>query len=133
MPESPLRLIKRFTEFQTPERIKLIPKGCRGLYVLYRHNTACEKHRYDVVYVGMATGGIRGRLQKHRQKKAGLWTHFSAYEVWQNIRDEEIIELEGLFRHLYRLDSRANELNIQKTFKKAKQAMEDLEKWGRST
>ena len=126
MPETPLRLVRRLAEFQAQDRIKHIPSKCRGLYVLYLQD---GKERFDVVYVGMATGGIRGRLQKHLQKKAGLWTHFSAYEVWRNIRDEEIIELEGLFRHFYRLDSRANKLNIQKTFKKAKQAKVNLEKW----
>ena len=64
------------------------------------------KTYYDVVYVGMATQGIRGRLESHVKRKGDLWTHFSAFEVWDNIRDEEIVELEGLFRHLYRKDSR---------------------------
>ncbi len=42
------------------------------------------------------------------------------FEVWENIRNDEIIELEGLFRHIYRLDSRANELNKQRGFRKLK-------------
>jgi len=35
-------------------------------------------------------------------------------------RDEEIAELEGLFRQIYRRDTRANSLNIQRGFKKAR-------------
>ena len=49
--------------------------------------------------------------------------------VWDNIRDEEIIELEGLFRHFYRKDSRANQLNVQKSFKKAMEVRKDLADW----
>ena len=63
-------------------------------------------------------GGIRGRLKIHRRNKAGLWTHCSIFEVWNNVRDDEIIELEGLFRHIYKKDSRANKLNKQRGFKK---------------
>jgi hypothetical protein len=66
----------------------------------------------------MATrGGIRGRLRSHRRKKKDLWTHCSVFEVWDNIRDDEIAELEGLFRHLYRHDSAASTLNKQRSFK----------------
>jgi hypothetical protein len=76
---------------------------------------------YDLVYVGMARGkesGIRGRLSSHNKRKRDLWSHFSAYEVWDNVREEEVEELEGLFRHLFRYDSNANSLNIQKGYKK---------------
>lgn len=62
-------------------------------------------------------GGIRGRLKSHRRKKRDLWTHFSVYEVWDNVRDDEVAELEGLFRHFYRLDPVAAELNRQRGFK----------------
>jgi hypothetical protein len=58
------------------------------------------------------------RLRSHVRRKKDLWTHFSAFEVWENIRNEEIVELEGLFRHLYRRDSRANALNKARRFKK---------------
>ena len=119
MPESPLRLVKRFAEFKHKDLVKQVPRSRRGLYVLYRLAEDNGKKYYDVVYVGMATRGIRGRLESHVKRKKDLWTHFSAFEVWDNIRDEEIIELEGLFRHLYRKDSRANGLNVQRTFKKA--------------
>ena len=95
----------------------------RGIYVLYRHVPATGRRpqRYEVVYVGMATrGGIRGRLRSHRRSKRELWTHCSVFEVWDNIRDEEIAELEGLFRHLYRHDSAASTLNKQRSFKAMK-------------
>lgn len=127
MRESALRLIKCQLEFQPKEQVEGFPSGRRGLYVLYSLSQSDGKEHYDVVYVGMATRGIRSRLRSHVKsaKKSGVWTHFSAFEVWPNIRDEEIVELEGLFRHLYRKDSRANALNIQRNFKK----MDHLEKW----
>ncbi|MFN2397726.1 MAG: hypothetical protein ABR543_03625 [Gemmatimonadaceae bacterium] len=79
---------------------------------------------YNVVYVGMAgigrRGGIVVRLRKHSRKKKDLWTHCSVFEVWDNIREEEIRELEGLFRHIYGRDSQASGLNRQRSFKKLK-------------
>ncbi len=36
---------------------------------------------------------IRERLKTHRRKKEGLRSHFSIFEVWDNIRDDEIKEL----------------------------------------
>jgi hypothetical protein len=86
------------------------------------------------MYVGMAVagrrGGLRSRLKSHFRKKGDLWTHFSAFEVWDNIRDEEIVELEGLFRHIYRRDNKANALNIQRGFKKMRRVRQNnLSKW----
>ena len=141
MPQSELRLVKRSAEFIEKERVAELPRRRRGIYVLYKKRRTKIKRqwreRYDVVYVGMAAagrrGGIRGRLMSHaRSKRRGdKWTHFSAFEVWDNIRDEEVAELEGLFRHLYRRDSVANALNIQRGFKKAKRVkVNDLTKWG---
>ncbi len=64
------------------------------------------------------------------KRKGKLWTHFSAFEVWGNIRDEEVAELEGLFRHIYRKDSAASALNIQRGFKKASRVRQnDLKRW----
>jgi len=61
-----------------------------------------------------------------------IWTHFSIYEVWDNIREEEIRELEGIFRHIYRLNSRANRLNKQRTFKKLKKIQDNnLKNWNK--
>lgn len=130
MAESPLRLIKRIAEFRPIKELTLVPRRRRGIYVLYRRRRRGDAEHFNVVYVGMATNGMQGRLRSHRRRKQGLWTHFSIFEVWENIRDEEIAELEGLFRFLYRKDSRANALNVQRNFKKAKLVRDnDLRNW----
>jgi len=119
MAVSELRLIKHCVEFCEKEEICRIPTNTRGIYVLFKKLPRLNK--FDVVYIGMAGGekaGIRGRLGKHRCRKDALWTHFSVFEVWDNIREEEIKELEGLFRHIYRRDTQANRLNRQRGFKK---------------
>jgi len=121
MPQSPLRLIKRRIEYVEEDQARRIPPGLRGIYVLYRnsnHSGARRTAHFDVVYVGMAAkGGIRARLRSHRRTKRGHWTHFSVFEVWDNVRDDEIRELEGLFRHVYRFDSQASPLNAARGFK----------------
>ena len=69
-------------------------------------------------------------LTVSKYRKGHLWTHFSICEVWDNIREEEIRELEGIFRHIYRLDTRANRLNKQKAFKKLKKIQDNnLKNW----
>src|SRR4030042_5624367 len=132
MPVSELRLIKRCVEFCEKKYIKNIPPRTRGIYVLFRYRRGTNT--YNVVYIGMAAGtktaSIRGRLRVHRRKKGKLWTHFSAFEVWDNIREDEIKELEGLFRHIYRKDARANKLNRQKGFKKLSNVRRNTEKKG---
>jgi hypothetical protein len=55
-------------------------------------------------------------LESHRRNKPKLWTHFSVYEVWDNIAKQQVEELEGLFRHIYRYDNEANKLNQQKSY-----------------
>jgi hypothetical protein len=117
---SPLRLIKRCRERVPIERIDDLPRGMRGIYVLYLQQPG--KKRYDVVYVGMAaTGGIRPRLRSHKRKKKDLWTHCSVYEVWDNIQPAEVAELEGILRHIYRYDTHASRLSVQKSFAKMTQ------------
>lgn len=70
---------------------------------------------------GGVKAGIKGRLRSHSiGSKSRLWTHFSIFEVWDNITENEIKELEGLFRQIYRRDKRANKLNKQKQFNKLK-------------
>ena len=127
MPVSELRLIKRCAEFLPKDEIKNLPPYTRGIYALLRYRK--KLGMYDVVYIGMAGGekgaGIRGRLRVHKRKKGNLWTHCSIFEVWDNIREEEIKELEGLFRHIYRKDTRANRLNRQKGFKKLSKVRRD--------
>ena len=133
MEQSPLRLIKRCIEYFSADNILLFPRGIRGIYVLYKYRPRIDK--YDVVYVGMTNsgdgGGVRARLRSHKKRKAGLWTHCSVFEVWDNIRDEEVVELEGLFRHIYRHDAKANTLNVQRGFKKLRQVKDkNIENWG---
>lgn len=88
----------------------------RGIYVLYKHRP--RVNRFDVVYVGMAAEGGNPRLKSHRARKQTLWTHCSVFEVWDNITPAEVKELEGIFRHIYRKDSRASKLNVQRSFSK---------------
>ncbi len=118
MAASQLRLIKHCAEYLPQNEVHRIPRRTRGIYVLYKYRPKTKM--YDVVYIGMVGGevkaGIGGRLYSHINKKGRHWTHFSVYEVWDNIREEEVRELEGILRHLYRYDSRANKLAIQKKF-----------------
>ena len=132
MPVSELRLIKRCVEFVPIDEAKNVPHRTRGVYVLFKYRPRLNK--YDVVYIGMAGGekkaGICGRLGKHKREKRDLWTHFSIFEVWDNIREDEVKELEGIFRHIYRRDNRANRLNLQKSFKKLTKVRQATEKEG---
>jgi len=137
MSVSELRLIKRCAEFCDVDQIKLIPHNTRGIYVLFNCRGNKHQPRYDVVYIGMARGlksGAHSRLNAHARskRKQGKWTHFSLFEVWDNITEAEVAELEGLFRHIYRKDTRANPLNVQKGFKKLKKVDTELEKWKRA-
>jgi len=125
MAVSELRLIKHCVEFRDKSYIRKIPLRTRGVYVLYKKRSNKKKAKgeaFDVVYIGMAGGekkaGIGGRLRAHKKKKGDLWTHFSIFEVWDNIREEEVRELEGILRHIFRKDSHANKLGVQKSFKK---------------
>ena len=116
---SELRIIKRCAEFRPQEFYKQIPRHTRGIYVLL--NWRPKLNKFDVVYIGMARGlkaGVKGRLRAHALRKKDLWTHFSVYEVWDNITKAEVEELEGLFRAIYRKDTQANRVNVQRGFKK---------------
>lgn len=125
-----LRLIQRCAEFLPRTDYRQLPACRRGIYVLYRkQQTQSSKLRYNVLYVGMADSSMRRRLRSHVRNKPA-WTHFSAYEVWPNITREEIRELEGLFRHIYRYDSQASALNLQRGFKAIQPLREqDLSRW----
>ena len=130
MAPSATRWIKRTAEFRPKTEVDLVPRGIRGIYVLFKRRRASE--RFDVVYVGLSRAGIRARLRGHRRSrvKGQLWSHFSILEVWDNVSDQEIGELEGLFRHIYRRDTRANRLNVQKShlpFRKIR--VDELQSW----
>lgn len=117
MPSSIHRTFKNSFEFLPVEDIGKVPNKVRGIYVLYK---SAGKKEMNVVYVGMARGedsGMKGRLVRHRRNKPELWTHFSVFEVWDNISAQEVEELEGLFRHIYRHDTEANQLNTQRRHK----------------
>lgn len=117
MPSSVHRLFKNSFEFLPIADVPKVPNRARGIYVLFK---SAGERQMDVVYVGMARGeetGMKGRLVSHRKNKSDLWTHFSVFQVWDNISAQEVEELEGLFRHIYRYDSQANKLNKQKQHK----------------
>ncbi len=139
MPVSELRLIKHCVEFCDKSYITKIPLRTRGVYVLYKKRANKKNPKgeaFDVVYIGMAGGekkaGIGGRLRAHARNnlKSIQWTHFSAFEVWGNIREEEVRELEGILRHIFRKDSHANKLGIQKSFKKLTHIRKDTKSKG---
>ena len=113
-----LRLIFRCAQWIPKSLMNRIPKRVRGIYALHRYRTKSGKKKYDVVYIGMASGksGIRSRLAAHARSKrrGGEWSHFSLFEVWPNIIEGEISELEGLFREIFRKDTHANYLARQK-------------------
>ena len=128
MPVSLMKLIKNSMEFQPQSEIANFPKRTRGIYVLYRQE---GKKTYAVVYIGMVhgvkTAGIGGRLRHHRKTKGSLWTHFSAFEVWDNISEQEVEELEGILRHIYRYDPQANALNKQGSYKPLNQVRKETQ------
>jgi hypothetical protein len=138
MSVSELKLIKRCAEFCEMDQKRNIPSKTRGIYVLFKRRkkfnkrTKKWKDKFDVVYIGMARGvksGVHGRLNSHARSKEGEWTHFSIFEVWDNITEAEVAELEGLFRHIYRKDTKANRLNEQRGFKKLRTVGKKLEDW----
>ena len=121
MSVSPCYLFKNCLEYvkinqNNPRDIikKNVHEDVRGVYVLY---DSPDDKEMNVVYIGMSSGKkfqVRSRFLTHQKFKPGLWTHFSVYEVWDNVAKAQVIELEGLFRHVYRKDKRANALNVQK-------------------
>lgn len=131
----PLRLIQRCAEFIRKEDFRRISGKRRGIYVLYRKRSQPlrrvnrkQRKRYDGLYIGMTDASVRWRLRSHARRKKD-WTHFSIYEAWPNITEEEIRELEGLFRHIYRYDGRASILNRQRGFKAIRGIRVRPEKW----
>ena len=122
--QAPLRLIKRWRK-RLPkdnwiEDPKIIPSITRGFYVLYREGPKRGKKKtFDVVYIGVggvsksARSGVGARIKNHGKKKDG-WTHYSFFEVHDNITREEILELESLLLHIFKYDSRIKLTNVQR-------------------
>ncbi|HVS89444.1 MAG TPA: hypothetical protein VHF01_14660 [Candidatus Acidoferrum sp.] len=113
---APLRLIKWCAQWQEKNELYKVPGGSRGVYAL--HYKGKNPKYYNVVYVGMSSSGhgIMRRLRSHSKskRKSSKWTHFSIFVIWENIREEEIRELEALVREIYRKDETANSLAKQK-------------------
>lgn len=113
--QAPLRTIKRWLRYELRGSWKLVPKGTRGLYVLYRKRRG---ELYEVSYIGVAGlgptggGGIRSRLKSHDLRKPD-WTHFSLFEVHDNIDRDEIREIEALLLGIFRHDPRIQLSNKQ--------------------
>jgi hypothetical protein len=95
----------------------MVPGVARGIYVLFQEG---DGERMNVVYIGRSTGsnkqGVGARLLSHNDTKKD-WSHFSVFEVWQNVFNEIIIELEALILHIYSRDGTANKLNRQRNSK----------------
>ena len=119
MATAKLRFIKRCAEKIQRTEIHRIPDNTRGIYALLKKSGSM----FRVVYVGMSGGnktmGIKFRLNRAmRSKRRGdKWDHFSFFEVWDNISESEVRELEGLIRHIYRHDKSVNQLNRQRRFR----------------
>jgi hypothetical protein len=116
-----LRLVYRRREWVEKSELNSLPRNVRGIYALYNKRKKLRpngKPSFDVVYVGLArvSASAKHRLGTHARNKSDSWTHFSVFEVWPNIMNSEIQELEGLFRHIYRKDSAANRLNVQRSY-----------------
>jgi hypothetical protein len=130
MPYAQCKFIKRIAEFQSREQRKHIPHNTRGIYVLLNN----AKDKFDVVYIGMSgrgvVSGIHGRLYNHNKSKLLKWTHFTLFEVHDNVTNAEIKELEGLILCIYRKDSRANKHNVQLRYKPFREVLENkFSKW----
>lgn len=112
--QSLLRLVKRWQRYRPKEDLREVPRGTRGFYVLY--NKEGDGH-YEVRYIGVSGLGNRGRidrrLRSHRRKRRD-WTHFSLFEVHDNITAAEIRELEALLLQIFRHDKRVGLENVQK-------------------
>ena len=114
--QSLLRLIKRWKRYELRVNWRRIPPNTRGVYVLYKNKRSDE---YEVVYIGVAGlgktggGGVRGRLKSHNARIKD-WSHFSLFEVHDNVTRDEIRELEALLLGIFRHDLRIELTNKQK-------------------
>ena len=120
MPEqSLLKIVKRWRRYEPRGEWSVIPPKTRGFYVLYQKRRTSVA-RYDVVYIGVAglgkgvKRGIRGRLKRHHKRREG-WSHFSFFEVHDNVTREDMRELESLLLSIFRHDSRVRLQNVQKS------------------
>lgn len=118
--QSLLRLIKRWKRYELRKNRTRVPKGTRGVYVLYNNRSA---KNHEVVYIGVAGlgktggGGVQSRLRTHN-RRIKSWTHYSLFEVHDNVTSEEIREVEALLLGIFRDDQRIKLANKQRGSKK---------------
>jgi hypothetical protein len=126
MAEKVMRLVRICAEFRPSSEIGKVPNRTRGIYVLLQQPKS-NPTVYNVVYIGMSKRGVKARLNAHKRskKKSGLWTHFSVYSVWPTVTDDDVTELEGLFRAIYRRDSTANGIAVAKGFQWLKRVQDN--------
>lgn len=128
--QSLLRLIKRWKRYESRANWRQVPPNTRGVYVLYENRRG---DTFKVTYIGVAGlgktggGGTRGRLKSHNAKQKS-WTHFSLFEVHDNITREEIREIEALLLGIFRHDPRIDLTNKQKGSQKLYQ-LRHLSHW----
>jgi hypothetical protein len=118
-PQALLPLIKKCQFYLPRGEYKKVGHITRGVYVLHRKKSAAnQKKVFEVFYIGVAgvakkaTSGIQSRLRSHDKTKED-WTHFSFYEVHDNVSGEQIRELEDLFLRIFRHDPRVKLDNKQ--------------------
>jgi hypothetical protein len=118
--QAPLRIIKRCRLYLPRGQWNKIPHVTRGIYVLYKKKPLGGNQKtYEVFYIGAAgvskngKSGIRGRIKNHHKTKKTGWTHYSFFEVHDNVSREEILELESLFLRIFRHDPRVKLDNVQ--------------------
>jgi hypothetical protein len=120
MPEQALlKIVKRWRRYVPREKWSEVPLKTRGFYVLYRNKSNSTTH-FEVVYIGVAgvgkklRRGIVGRLRSHNKRIEG-WTHYSFFEVHDNVTREDIKELESLLLSIFRHDPRIELENVQRS------------------
>ena len=69
-----------------------------------------ESTRISFIYTGCS---VQDFDEAHCAEKPGLGRHSSVYEEWNNVRDDDVNELKGLFRHFNRSDPYTSPLNTQ--------------------
>lgn len=113
--QAPLRMIKEWQQLRPRKELKNIRVKTRGVYVLYQEQTPGELR---LIYIGVAglgekgKSGAKGRLERHAAGKM-KWTHFSLFEVHDNVTSDEIREIEALLLVILRKDSRISLENKQ--------------------
>jgi hypothetical protein len=119
MGDNQLFLFKNYIEHVPKADLKeMVPELVRGIYVLFNED---NDKKMNVVYIGRSAigskQGIGARIVSHTKEKKA-WSHFSVFEVWDNVSNMVVEELEALILHIYARDGSANGLNIQKNSKR---------------